>query len=88
MTGESFQWVWETERSIVGEEKIYKTCRKRKTEVLESSRFNSQEAVMLFENYRHHNDKKWQDITCPKPSQEQWDAYNTDTEKIKRGHRN
>ncbi len=34
---------------------------------------------MMYKNCRQHVDIKWQDITCPEPSKEQWDAFNADT---------
>ncbi len=44
---------------------------------------------MLFKNYRQHVVVEWQDVTCPEPSKEQWDAYMVDTgkRKLKKVHK-
>ncbi len=47
--------------------------------MLEWSGLNSWKAVMLFKKYRQYVTVEWQDVTCPEPSKEQWDAYNVDT---------
>ncbi len=50
-----------------------------KMKVLESSGLNCWKAVMLFKNYKQHVAVELQNITCPEPSEEQWDSYNADT---------
>ncbi len=46
---------------------------------LTSCGLNPYKVVSLYKNYRHHVNPKWQDITCPEPNPEQWNAYNSDT---------
>ncbi len=35
--------------------------------------------MKLFKKFRQHVAVEWQDIICPEPSMEQWDACYTDT---------
>ncbi len=40
---------------------------------------NPFKTVPLYKNYRQHINPKWQDITCPETTAEQWEAYYSDT---------
>ncbi len=46
----------------------------QKIQVLKSYGLNSWKVVMRHKNYRKHVDVRWQDVTCPEPTVEQWRA--------------
>ncbi len=80
---------FERDESLIGPEKLEQALLDRKKfmikqkdetlRVLDSTGLNLWKAVMLYKNYRQHVDIRWQDITCPEPSKEQWDAFKADT---------
>ncbi len=53
----------------------YIMCKTRKQLITHS--LNPYKAVSLYNNYKHVN-PKWEDVTCPEPTENQWKVFQYD----------
>ncbi len=77
---------FEREERLLGTSKLKQALLERKNYIMSrtpkqliSHGLNPYKVISLYKNYRQHVNPKWQDVTCPEPTAEQWKAYQSDT---------